>query len=352
MAEPKVSIIVPVYKAEKYLARSLDSLQNQTLKDIEIILVDDESPDNSPALCDEAAASDSRIKVIHKSNEGAGKARNSGLAVARGEYVAFVDADDYVTYDMYETLYNVAEKYSSDLVMSGTIFVDGNMFSEEGEKEVKSDFPCDTHFDKPSQLQELRLGIIGALPEAEYDSKYGMSVWKNLFRRDIIADNNLAFESEREMLSEDALFMVDYISCINKATGISGAYYNYCRNEDSISKSYKKDRLDKAVVFMAEAGKRYSKDIAPEVYDMYLGRFWQAFCRVLCAQEILYAKDKGIGNKALISRLKLICTNPLTIKIMKKYPLHKLPLKQALFAYAVKYRLYFMQIGLVNLRSR
>lgn len=352
MSEPNVSVVVPVYKAEKYLSRCLDSLQNQTLEDIEIILVDDESPDDSPRLCDEASSQDSRIKVVHKQNEGAGKARNSGLAYATGKYVAFADADDYVSYDMYETLYNVAEKYSSDLVMSGTVFVGGNMFSQVGDKEVKSDFPCDTHFETVQQLQELKLGIIGALPDADYDSKYGMSVWKNLFRRDIIADNNLTFESEREMLSEDALFMVDYISCITKATGISGAYYNYCRNEDSVSKSYKADRIDKALEFMKQAERRYATDIAPEVYNLYLGRFWQAFCRVLCTQEIMYAEENGVGHKELRSRLKAICTNPVTERVLRTYPFFKLPVKQALFAFTVKYKLYYLQIKLVNLRSR
>ena len=94
--KPKVSIIVPVYNVEKYLDRCMESLLNQTLKDIEIILVDDGSPDNCPQICDEYAKKDSRVKVVHKVNAGLGYARNSGLDVASGEYVAFVDSDDYV----------------------------------------------------------------------------------------------------------------------------------------------------------------------------------------------------------------------------------------------------------------
>ena len=102
----KVSVIIPVYKVEEYLERCVQSVLNQTLKDIEIVLVDDGSPDNCPKMCDEFAKKDSRIKVVHKNNEGLGKARNSGLEVATGEYVAFVDSDDYVHPEMYEILLN------------------------------------------------------------------------------------------------------------------------------------------------------------------------------------------------------------------------------------------------------
>ena len=104
MMTPKVSIIVPCWNVEKYLDRCIDSLVSQTLREIEIILVDDDSPDSVPEMCERWAEKDSRIKVIHKSNAGAGYARNSGLEVATGEYVAFVDSDDYIEPTMYEKL--------------------------------------------------------------------------------------------------------------------------------------------------------------------------------------------------------------------------------------------------------
>ena len=102
----KVSVIIPIYKVEKYLSRCLDSVVNQTLDDIEIVLVDDGSPDSCPEICDRYAKKDSRIKVIHKKNEGLGYARNSGMLIATGEYIAFLDSDDYVSKDMYEKVYS------------------------------------------------------------------------------------------------------------------------------------------------------------------------------------------------------------------------------------------------------
>ena len=350
MTVPKVSIIVPVYNVEKYLERCVDSLRNQTLENIEIILVDDASTDDSPAICDRLSREDTRIKVIHKMNEGAGLARNAALKIACGEYIGFVDSDDYVDPCMFEVMSCKMEEYSSDLIMSGVRYVGGKVFENDGECEEKQYFTTDTHFETEKDLKKLKLGIVGSLPEDDEDSKYGMSIWKNLFKLEIIKNNNIIFESEREMLSEDALFMVDYISCIKKATGISNAFYYYCRNEDSISKSYKKDRFQKCLVFAGEAEKRFKKDIAPEEYGIYIQRFLQAMCRFICSQEIMYASDNGIGYISLRKRLKDICTNPLVENALKSFPIKKLPCKQKAFAYGAKDKMYFMLKCLVALR--
>lgn len=352
MPQPKVSVIVPVYNAEKYLERCINSLRNQSLEDIEIILVDDSSTDSSLEICNKTAEEDPRIKVIHKVNEGAGYARNAALEIVTGEYIGFADSDDYVEKDMFKTLYDKAVLYGSDLVMSGVLFVDGNMFSEKGERVCKTYFKKDTHFESKESLNELRMGIVGATPDDDDDSKYGMSIWKNLFKTEIIRKNGLKFNSEREMLSEDALFMIDYISCIEKATGIEGAFYNYCRNEDSISKSYKKDRFEKSLVFVEQVEKRLKTDIEPQKYEVYINRFWQAMCRVLCTQEILHAKDDRIAYHCLKKRLKAVCTHSLTKRALAEYPLETLPIKQRVFAYGMKYRLYFLLKILVELRSK
>ncbi|MBR6633807.1 MAG: glycosyltransferase [Clostridia bacterium] len=352
MPQPEVSIIVPVYNAEKHLHRCISSLRKQTLENIEIILVDDSSTDSSLAICNEMAKEDSRIKVIHKVNEGAGYARNTALEVATGEYIGFVDSDDFVDLNMFKALYDKAVLYNSDLVMSGVLFVDGNMFGKEGEVKPKAYFDSDTHFDTEESLKKLRMGIVGATPEDSDDSKYGMSIWKNLFKADIIRKNNITFKSEREMLSEDALFMIDYISCINKATGINEAFYSYCRNGESISKSYKKDRFEKSLVFVEQVEKRFKKDIKQEEYQIYVYRFWQAMCRVICSQEIMHAKDEGISYAHLKKRLRTVCTHDLTVKALKAYPLGTLPLGQRVFAYGVKYRMYLLLKILVELRNK
>lgn len=111
-----VSVIVPVYKVEKYLHRCIDSIINQTYKNLEIILVDDGSPDNCGKICDEYAEKDNRIKVIHKSNGGLSSARNAGLDVANGDYVYFVDSDDYIDTKLVEDNLNLAIEHDADMV--------------------------------------------------------------------------------------------------------------------------------------------------------------------------------------------------------------------------------------------
>ena len=352
MDEPKISIIVPIYKTEKYLTRCVDSLREQTLKEIEIILVDDGSPDNSPELCDKLAALDSRIKVIHKKNEGAGLSRNAGLEVAEGEYIGFVDSDDYVEKDMYEKLYLAAEKYDVELVLSGNCFVGGNVFGKDGEREDRPYFTKDKLFITEEDKKNLMLGIVGALPSEPYDSKYGNSVWKNLFKKDVIKENGIKFMSEREIMSEDSLFMLDYIAVIKNAVGIPGTFYCYCRNEDSISKSHNIKRFEKFLIFIKEAEKRISDRVSPDVYKIYFYRYIQSFVRVLCSQEIMYSKDNKIGFYSFRKNLKTICTHKVVREALKHYPWYRLPLKQAVFAFLIKYRLYFLQKIVVLLRDK
>ena len=122
--KPLLSIIVPVYDVENYLQKCIDSILAQTFTDFELILVDDGSPDNCPALCDAAAAKDARIRVIHQKNGGLSAARNAGLDVARGEWIGFVDSDDYIAPEMYETLYKAVQSTGADLALCDYVKVD------------------------------------------------------------------------------------------------------------------------------------------------------------------------------------------------------------------------------------
>lgn len=132
MCEEKLlSVIVPVYKVEPYLHRCVDSIRNQTYKNLQIILVDDGSPDNCGKICDEYAELDARIIVVHQKNRGLSGARNTGLRYAKGEYVAFVDSDDWIGSDMYRTLVGVMEAYNLDMARCGIIET-----NREGEKRI------------------------------------------------------------------------------------------------------------------------------------------------------------------------------------------------------------------------
>ncbi len=351
MSHPKVSIIVPVYNTEKYLKRCLDSLLRQTLEDIEIIIVDDGSKEPCSRLCDQLSETDSRIKVIHKLNGGLGFARNTGIEAATGEYVGFVDSDDYIEPVMYEKLYKAADAYNADLVLSGFCFVGGNIFSQEGDYLAKSFFEKDTVF-TDGELKQLLLGVVGGLPKDPDDSRYGVSVCKNIFRRALIEQYNLRFQSERKILSEDTLFMVNFIKHCSIGVGISGAYYCYFRNEDSLSKSYNSQRFERSIIFLTELEKQICEFVTKEEYGLYVDRLIQAYGRILCSQEIVHARAEKIKYSVLRKRLKEICTHEKIRGVLQTYPWYHLPVKQAVFAFTMKYQLYFLQCILVFLRDR
>lgn len=351
MATPKVSIIIPVYNTEKYLQRCMDSILGQTLEDIEVILVDDESKAECAAFCDKFANEDSRVQVIHKKNGGAGFARNSGLAVARGEYVGFVDSDDYAKPTMFAELYEAAIKHDADLVMSGVCYVGGTMFNQADGYVEDTIFQAETVFEQ-EETKNLILGVVGALPHERTDSRYGTGLWKNLFKRSIIEENQLQFVSEREFLSEDTLFIIDFLKLAKRAVGLPKAYYCYCRNGDSISKAYKRDRMDKCVVFLQTVEARISDVLRKEEYGLYLDRLAQGYCRVICMQEIVHAREEKTPYSALRSRLHTVCTQKAFADVLKTYPYHKLPKKQAVFAFAMRYKLFALQKLFVALREK
>ena len=209
----KVSVIVPVYNAELYLDKCVRSVLAQTIDSLEIILVDDGSTDQSGSMCDAYAAQDVRVRVLHLENGGPARARNHGIELAQGTYIGFVDSDDYIDLTMYEKLNRAAKDYEADLVISGFTFVGGNTFGEEGAIEPKEYFRQDTVFEGKEGMKKLLLGVVGALPKEPDDSRYGVSDCKTICRREVIEKNALRFMSEREILSEDTLFMVDYIGC-------------------------------------------------------------------------------------------------------------------------------------------
>lgn len=228
---PLVSIIVPVYKVEKYLKRCVASLMNQTLSDIEIILVDDGSPDNSGKICDSLQEKDCRIKVIHKSNGGLSSARNTGVKIARGQYIGFVDSDDDVALDMYEKMYSVAKRENVDFVMS-----DYQRICADGRCYLKT-------LDIPSGLydkDQIRRIIFPNLIMGE-NIEYGplLSVWHCLYCADFLRQNDLYFDEEVRW-SEDNIFSAIAGYCCNRFYYLKGeGVYHYYQNQGTITTSYR-----------------------------------------------------------------------------------------------------------------
>ncbi len=343
MEIPAVSLIIAVYNVKEYLERCMNSLLNQTLKNIEFILVDDGSADGSGTLCDGYAKADSRITVIHKKNAGLGMARNTGLQHARGKYVGFIDSDDYVLPEMFETLYRAAEEEQADLVLSGARIVGGSYFEESEKTEEKYCFQTREIFLGQEGMAKLALGMAGSLPGEREDTRYGFSVWKNLYRREIIEKEGLAFVSERVIISEDIIFNLDFIAHVSCAAGIPGAYYCYCRNGESLSKRFRPDRWQQNKNLVAELRRRLDGMGLGEESTLYLARRMQAYGRLAVVQEILHGSKKD--------KVLEILSDPELKEALRIVPVFRLPMQQALFAFAMKYKMVGMLYVFVRLRK-
>lgn len=212
----KISVIVPVYKAEQYLDRCVSSILNQTYRNLEIILVNDGSPDKCPQMCDIWRERDDRIKVIHKENGGLSSARNVGLANASGDYIAFVDSDDYIKKNMIETMLNAALKYDVSVVCCGRIRVTQNteieMFNAEQEKKISGE-------------EAIRQLLIGGIVEE--------AAWDKLYERNIFSIRRFPMGE----INEDIVQTIDILGSCGNIVHVGKALYYYCENKESITAS-------------------------------------------------------------------------------------------------------------------
>lgn len=242
-----VSVIIPVYNVEPYLLRCVESVQNQSYKNLEIILVDDGSPDNCPKLCDELALKDDRIKVIHKENGGLGYARNSGLDVATGDYVMFIDSDDWISDTRVENLYNALTEHNADIAI-GT-YTD---ISSDGKTSVL-DIEVDAKvYEGDEVVQQLLLPMIGSDTAYPHDMHFNCCAWRSLYKMDVIKKNDLRFLSERVAVSEDMYFNVDFYAHTDKAVVTDDEGYFYFKNYDSISRRYDPKGIERTIKFYTQ----------------------------------------------------------------------------------------------------
>ncbi len=220
-----VSIIVPIYQVEKYLDKCISSITNQTYKQLEIILVDDGSPDNCPAMCDSWGEKDSRIHVIHKENGGLSDARNTGLSLATGEYICFVDSDDYIEPTYIEEMFLAMQHTGADIVECGVQYVDITG--------VKMRVQTVT--------TELVLDRLNALTKLILEDGVYQTVWNKLYRREVIG--TILFDVGR--YHEDDFWTYQIIDRVSKMTILTKPLYNYLQRSTSImGNGYTLKRLD------------------------------------------------------------------------------------------------------------
>ena len=225
---PKISIIVPVYKVEKYIHKCIDSILSQTFSDFELILVNDGSPDKCGDICDEYARKDSRIKVIHKDNGGQGDARNAGLDAALGDYIGFVDSDDWIESDMYDLLYSMCIQNNCDIANCTSIIHYKNRVVE------KSSYPLAIH----NRDEAMKTMLQGNL--------YDEVVWTKLFKRNLLEEIRFPVG----VVYEDTAFTYRVIHKSNRVCCIGEPKYHYIKRDNSTMDQAKKNiRIDGVVIY-------------------------------------------------------------------------------------------------------
>lgn len=258
-----ISIIIPIYNSEKYIDKCVKSVLNQTYKDFELLIIDDGSNDNSAQICDEFAASDSRIRVIHKKNEGVSVARNTGIELARGEYITFIDSDDYYEKDF---LINAITKIENvDMYISSLV-----MDTYENNKVINSVL----YGQKESTIMTIK-ELFQNL-EVTYPQMCICGPCCKLYKTSIIKLNNIFFDKTID-LGEDTLFNINYFKVIGKIYFDQNVYYHYRRiNGESLFTKYHPDIYEKHVKVYNEMRalliyKGCDSESITRFEDLYLG---------------------------------------------------------------------------------
>lgn len=330
MENPKISVIVPVYNVEKYLQRCMNSLFNQTLKQIEIILVDDESPDNCPAMCDEYVRQDNRVKVVHKKNGGLSYARNSGMELASGKYIAFLDSDDFVKKEMYEKLLTYAESNELD-----TCFCCTQRYYNSGETVPIIEVFGNKIFNGRNEVDTFLMEMVGG-EEYEGEKTYCISAWKAIYSMELINKYDISFLSERIMASEDLFFHIDYLSRAQNVGWLDELLHYYYYNANSISSTYSEIKYNRIKTAMKGLSLYLNKYYSLDYYKKYYYGQLLRYQKVIFNYEI---KRKDISYWKIRNILKRECNDPLLNFMSTDFSLKRLPLQKKIYSFTIKHKL-------------
>lgn len=329
----KISVIIPVYNGEKYLARCIDSVLNQTLDKVEIILVDDGSKDKSPLICDEYAKNKDNIKVIHKNNGGLTAAWKTGVAMALGDYIGFVDCDDYVEQEMFETLHDRAIDVGADIVCCGL----RHQYEEKDHKPWKEQMLVEKDvYTRDEMRHDLFNNFINN------GSFMGRVLQPNrvtkLIRRDLIL-KNMYLCDDRISVGEDFQFSLCMFLGAEKIAIVKDYYpYIYWMNHTSMTGVFDPDYMEK-ISLMKKQLIKISKslcnyDFMDQIVNDYL------CLTVLNVKGEVY-KNRGISYREHRKNLSNICTNQEVLKALQEHSLSKISMAEELFLFFMRKQWYF-----------
>lgn len=303
----KVSVIVPVYKAELYIEQCVNSILKQTLDSVEIILLDDGSPDSAGKICDKMAQQHKNIRVVHLENGGPSRARNIGIKFAKGEYIGFVDSDDYIESNMFEVLYNKAEVKKADIVMC-SYYID----TEEEMKSLQM-----LYKEEYIGHEEIRDGLLALYSRRYHNGLY--SVCNKLFKKQMIENREIVF-NEKLIRAEDAWFVFDCLKIADSVCFINTPLYHYRQVLNSTMHTIQTDRYDKSKKFRLKVMEECEKlGITIQEDEVYYEFLYETFanCRIMMKKHNIKEIETILNDKFFVEacrysehlpkHLKLLC---------------------------------------------
>lgn len=332
MKKGLVSVVVPIYNVEKYLERCVKSVINQTYTNLEIILVDDGSPDNCPELCEKWAKKDLRIKVVHKKNAGLGMARNTGIENATGEYICFFDSDDYVSQDTVERAYSMVIKHNADLVLYGfcEVAVDGSI--------KKAVIPqTSKEFYQGEEIQSYILpSLIAPNPKTGERTNLWMSACGCFYSMELIRRTGWRFTSERQVISEDVYSLLRLYKDVTRVAVLSEGLYYYCENGSSLTHTFRPDRYEKIKSFYdACVAVCYKNGYKAEVRERLI---YPYISFTIAALKMIVNSGKTVAGQKI--EFKRILSDPHMVKALSGVDISKEPIMRKVLLGLMKLKLY------------
>lgn len=333
---PKISVIVPVYNTENYIGRCIDSILNQSFSNFELILINDGSNDRSSEIIKNYE--DNRIVFIDNNNNGVSETRNIGIKAAKGEYIQFVDSDDFIDKDMLKDTLKLLEDSNADCVMTG-LYLD-----IEQDSKISTSTQTFEYFEAENK-KDIALNVL-----ARMGGTYINSPINKLYKRNIIIENNIFMDKSID-LGEDFLFNLMYLKFCNKVIFSDKCYYHYwMKIENNLTFKFRENKLDLMYLMYKKSEEyfklsRLSKDEYRDLNNLFIKWMYSCFidlhnsgCNLTYKEKIKYLKEaivkydniiKGTNNLGLVQRI---------LKLTLKYPSIVLLISKIMYTIKVEYR--------------
>ncbi len=334
---PRISVIVPAYNAQDCLAKCIESILAQSFADLELIVIDDGSKDDTAAICDNWAAKDSRVRVLHKENGGVSRARNSGLDMATGELISFVDADDHILPNAYETMLKAMEGHGTDTVLC-------NFIAEAPDGTLS---PYGAHI--PGGRYDVAATekmIVRSLLCDRLVATFNGFVWCYLFDRKSIEEHKIRFTGA---YLEDELFLIEYFSLGHTLAVTDEELYRYCLNPASVTRKYLKDYPETF---------RVSFDIKKELvkkYSIETAADWE-YTTMWAGLLIAVANEFAPGNPASkaekVKNLRALCRDSVFAPAVSAYKPGGMGRNKTIVATLIRMKQYGLLAALYNFKNR